>query len=165
MPGLSLVTRPGKGISHMNNHVLTPLDQSKLICPKCDGPRILRFFKRASGRIEQALGNSVLLFIAVLFGCTSGPVTKQATAPTGASQTKVEILSDPPGARIEVDNNYVGDAPLETEIANRPNINPSPIVITATPRDNGYVQTKIIQPWQDIPSRIFFDMSIKWSTQ
>ena len=109
--------------------------------------------------------NSALLFAAVLFGCTRGPVTKQATAPTGASQIKVGILSDPPGARIEVDNNYVGDAPLETEIANRPNINPSPKVITATPRDNGYVETKVIQPWQDIASRIFFDTNIKWKTQ
>ena len=48
------------------------------------------------------------------------PSRAQRTAPNVAAQVappttrQVEILSEPPGARIEVNDNYIGDAPITT---------------------------------------------------
>ena len=39
----------------------------------------------------------------------------QRTAPVAPAITRqVEILSEPPGARVEVNDNYIGDAPITT---------------------------------------------------
>lgn len=67
-------------------------------------------------------------------GCTNAPATVQA--PT---IQKVSIISDPPGARIEINNDYVGDAPLELDLPIQ--FGGRAYTITATPRETGYVQT------------------------
>ena len=60
--------------------------------------------------------NVLLLFFAVwLIGCES-----ESYRPTLGNDTSSQpknfsttVISQPPGAKIEVDNNYVGDAPVD----------------------------------------------------
>jgi len=44
------------------------------------------------------------------------PVAAQAVP---ATTRQVEIISEPPGARIEVNDNYIGDAPITNTFARR----------------------------------------------
>ena len=102
--------------------------------------------------------------LAVLIGC--------ATSPEKEHQVVTEIISDPPGARIEVNGNYIGDAPITTRIRHHPadKVVMGRVVIKALPREAGqYVQTKVFQgpqypfdPHRDVvPERIFFDMKLQ----
>ena len=43
-------------------------------------------------------------------------VPSASAVPAQSAKAKVEIISDPAGARIEVNDNYVGDAPITVEI-------------------------------------------------
>jgi hypothetical protein len=66
--------------------------------------------------------------LTVEVGCSSLQYRAQTPLPNGYHSPpqlrvsyeprtkKVEILSDPAGARIEVNDNYVGDAPITVEI-------------------------------------------------
>lgn len=76
---------------------------------------------------------------------------------------EIEILSDPPGARIEVDSDYLGEAPLtysfESPIGDR--VWPWPSEVTAIPAERGqYVQRKVFRRMQRLPSRILFVMDL-----
>lgn len=71
-------------------------------------------------------------------------------------QKDVEIITEPPGARIEVNNDYVGDSPLTVTITRDTHT-----TITAIPIHPGhYVQSKFLPLQQRTPKRIFFDMAI-----
>jgi PEGA domain len=95
--------------------------------------------------------------------------------PDQSAKAKVEILSDPAGARIEVNDNYVGDAPITVEIPQSGGYFTRNTVIRALPTEGGdYVQAKyfsgsIPDVWypetvgahrDQIPSRIFFDVRL-----
>jgi PEGA domain len=84
---------------------------------------------------------------------------------------KTQIISEPPGARIEINDNYVGDAPITVELAQRGDYFDEDTVIRAIPTEGGdYPQTKRFltsDPWyhpgsagDKIPSRIFFNMHL-----
>jgi PEGA domain len=79
---------------------------------------------------------------------------------------KVEIISEPSGARIEVNNNYVGDAPITVTLQEYGDEFTRNTVIRALPTEAGdYVQTKFFYAGtfgtnDRIPSRIFFDMHL-----
>jgi hypothetical protein len=85
---------------------------------------------------------------------------------------KVQIISDPPGARIEVNNDYVGDAPITLDILNLYGSGQfsADTVIRAIPNEAGdFVQVKHFAGHPDkygpeksdqIPSRILFDMHL-----
>jgi hypothetical protein len=76
-----------------------------------------------------------------------------------------EIISDPPGAKIEINNQYVGDTPLTIHIQ-RQYVGGfddawQSLTITANPIYQGqYVQTKLI--WRNVPTptKIYFNMSL-----
>ena len=79
----------------------------------------------------------------------------------------VQIVSEPNGAKIEVDGRYVGDAPTTVEIE----ISPHgrfwrDTIIKAYPKDTGYIQIKAFNGesrWSisdPIPARISFDTRI-----
>jgi hypothetical protein len=88
--------------------------------------------------------------------------------PTQHSTKQVQILSEPSGARIEINGDYVGDAPLMVTIPCSPDgrfmettrIRALPIL------DGQYTQAKIfsgghrILKNDTVPSRIFFDMRL-----
>ena len=103
------------------------------------------------------------------------PVTSASAVPAQSAKAKVEIISDPAGARIEVNDNYLGDAPITVEIPEKAGYFTQNTIIRALPTDGGdYVQAKyfsgsIPDAWypetvgahrDQIPSRIFFDMRL-----
>jgi hypothetical protein len=94
------------------------------------------------------------------------PVATAATPnpiPIVESQNKrVEIISVPAGARIEVNDDYVGDAPIIVEIPQQEGYFTATTTIRALPTETGYTQTKMFFPsmgglGDKVPSRILFD--------
>jgi hypothetical protein len=84
---------------------------------------------------------------------------------------KVEVISEPVGARIEVNDDYVGDAPIALKIpqdAQDPGYFTKNTVIRALPTQGGdYVQAKVfvgnisgVSYGDRIPSRIYFNMHL-----
>lgn len=80
----------------------------------------------------------------------------------------VEVISNPPGARIEVNGDYIGDAPCAAEVTTDGNGNlVQPVRFTALPVFSGqYSQGKFFQgahmsPYsQKAPQRVYFDMRL-----
>ncbi len=77
---------------------------------------------------------------------------------------KVQIVSQPAGAKIEVNGQYVGDAPLFIDIeASNDGRFWRDTIIKAYPKDTGYTQIRAFNGksrWTIsdlVPSRIFFD--------
>lgn len=67
------------------------------------------------------------------------------------------IISEPSGARIEVQGDYVGEAPIEVVLPRYS----LPLYVVATPiHDGQYQQTKVYHRGDPVPSRIFFDMRL-----
>ena len=100
------------------------------------------------------------------------PVSSKAV-PYGPKKT--QIISEPPGARIEINDNYVGDAPITVELAQRGDYFDEDTVVRAIPTEEGdYTQTKRFltnDPWyhpgfagDKIPSRILFNMHLVATT-
>jgi hypothetical protein len=86
-------------------------------------------------------------------------------------RVKVQIVSQPAGAKIEVNGQYVGDAPLTVDIeASNDGRFWRDTVIKAYPADTGYTQIKAFNGksrWaisDMVPSRIFFDTRIEPGT-
>jgi hypothetical protein len=79
-----------------------------------------------------------------------------------------EIISDPPGARIEVNNDYIGDAPITVTIKQAYGRFSNTTVIRALPPagSGNYVQEKFFSgrgggiAGEPIPSRIIFEMGL-----
>jgi hypothetical protein len=104
-------------------------------------------------------------FCGILTGCGS------------LAKFQIAIDSDPQGARIEVNNDYVGKTPTTYSIAGNPDrsfngnwVQGSMIEFVATPppgQTNLHVQKKVFAPsaffqqGDHIPERIFFDMYLK----
>jgi hypothetical protein len=90
-------------------------------------------------------------------GCASHP---HAARP----RVKVQIVSQPVGAKIEINGQYVGDAPLTVDIETSPEGRFwRDTVIRAYPTDTGYTQVQVFNGkshWaisDTVPPRIFFD--------
>jgi hypothetical protein len=100
---------------------------------------------------------------------TSAPSVYRSAVPSVSYQpAKVEIISEPAGARIEVNENYIGDAPITVEIDQNGGYFTQDTVIRALPTEAGdYVQAKRfsgnspdVGARNRIPSRIFFNMHL-----
>lgn len=117
----------------------------------------------------------ILMFSMVLFlsGCETLMGT-QAAAPSiqpepkswiHNSQVITEIISEPPGARIEINSQYVGDTPLKIHIFRAFNGLMNwwdGFTITATPIYVGQrVQRKYVSSDEPTPTRVFFDMRLQ----
>ena len=148
--------------------------------------------KRLTERAERLL--LLMLLGAVLSGCQS-PARYSTQAPRRhltpqqvaehnarlgpyeaiATDRKIEILSEPAGARIEVNDDYVGDTPTTISVPCTPDGRfTENTVIRATPtRPGDYTQTKFFSGGygygyrnlyrnlnSSIPKRIFFDMRL-----
>jgi len=74
----------------------------------------------------------------------------------------VEILSDPIGARIVINGDYVGEAPCTVEVICNGHGNlMEKFQVTASPRYPGHsVQTNWFRYYDKAPARIFFDMRL-----
>jgi hypothetical protein len=76
----------------------------------------------------------------------------------------VEVISDPPGAAIEVNGDYRGRAPCDVKIkgtGNRKIPLLQTTVVKAIPsRPGDFVQTKYFYDRDDVPRRLFFKMDL-----
>ncbi len=75
-------------------------------------------------------------------------------------QYKVEIISNPPGAKIEINNDYVGDAPITRTVNGNWGMLADTIIRAIPTQPGQFVQTKYLPGTQPFPSRIYFDMSL-----
>jgi PEGA domain len=99
----------------------------------------------------------------ILAGCESSP-PKVATQPPPAATAApkmIQIISDPPGARIEINDDYVGDAPISITVPTLNGNFAKGTTIRAIPSLQGnYLQAKFFDPGMAVPSRILFDMGL-----
>jgi hypothetical protein len=131
--------------------------------------------KRRGGMVKTIL--ICFLFLSVT-GCATAPY--QAPSPNvgqciwdGSLQYtcnnyEVEIISGPPGAKIEINNEYVGETPV-TKVWNGRYSEYDSYTVTAYPKQAGqYVQTKSIRFESSgelycqvtLPKKIYFDMNL-----
>jgi hypothetical protein len=103
----------------------------------------------------------VIAFIAFgLVACESSPPTVSTQPPQRATKT-IQIISDPLGARIEVNDDYVGDTPISIRVATEGGNFTKGTSIRATPTVQGqYVQSKYFDRTSGVPSRILFSMGL-----
>jgi hypothetical protein len=134
--------------------------------------------------MKNHLGSSLLCAAALNFavGCSNPysahPLSANqlvSSKPMPYEPKSTQIISEPPGARIEINGAYVGDAPITVELAQRGDYFDEDTVIRAIPAERGdYTQIKRFltsDPWyhpgsagDKIPSRIFFNMHLVPST-
>ncbi|MBI1178062.1 PEGA domain-containing protein [bacterium] len=116
-----------------------------------------------------SLAGAVALLLTV--GCASAPKGAEK-GPDGTIAYTIEIEASEPGARIEVDGDYVGKAPTSVKVfgdrdGTFHNFGNQEYVIKAYPVKPGQqVQTKVFHTgrWFDtedkIPKRLFFDFNL-----
>jgi len=117
---------------------------------------------------------AVLAFPAFIAGCASGPPGAEH-GPQGTVAYLVQVESSEPGARLEVNNDYVGTTPMTLKIwgdkdGTFHNFGSQEYIIRAFPANtNLFVQTKAFRTggWfsqeDKIPSRLYFDLNQKSS--
>jgi hypothetical protein len=100
------------------------------------------------------------IFAAICLFCSGCASSSKSPRP----KRSVQIVSQPSGARIEINSRYVGDAPTTVEIESSPNGRFwKDTIIKAYPKDTGYIQIKAFNGesrWaisDAIPGRIAFD--------
>ncbi|MBV8223631.1 MAG: PEGA domain-containing protein [Verrucomicrobia bacterium] len=112
--------------------------------------RVLRFLRN----VLPSLTASILLAV---IGCASH-------TPVDRTRKEVRIISVPPGARIQVNGRYVGDAPVTVSIEmSQTGRFWRDTIIQADPQGNGYTQIRAFNGasrWSisdAVPSEIDFD--------
>src|SRR5258705_10380171 len=88
------------------------------------------------------------------------PIAITNATPAGCGK-EIQVLSDPTGARIEVNNEDEGVAPLNVKVPEVNGIFSGTTVIRALPTvDGDETQWKIFEDGQAVPSRILFQMNL-----
>jgi len=100
------------------------------------------------------------------------PAAAERPRPPAAATRAIQIISEPPGARIEMNGDYIGDTPCSVEVPSFADGRfRERTVIRAIPTRGGdYTQTKFFHGYaafnnpylvsDRIPQRIFFNMSL-----
>lgn len=112
----------------------------------------------------------IMLFIlaVLLSGCVTTPkaIPVNTYKDSGwGSRTyysyEFDIISDPPGAKIEWGNDYIGDTPLK-RVYNGNFGSLAMIIVKASPtQPNQYSQVKILYGSDVLPRTIYFNMHLK----
>ena len=92
---------------------------------------------------------SALLLIVGLTGCETPPL-------------RTRIISEPPGARIEVNGNYVGPAPVEVTLpqsGDRHRLKGRAIILALPTAPGQRLQETVLTHKQVVPEQVLFDMS------
>jgi hypothetical protein len=102
------------------------------------------------------------LFLVLLTSCESD--YKPYTSPPDVVGNTT-VISDPPGARIELDNEYLGTTPLQIEwdvyhISGKRRLSHSHVLCALPTQAGHYVQTKRFDYADIAPKTIFFDMRL-----
>ena len=127
----------------------------------------------------RTTSRAVLILGAVwLAGCgtvqepLSQPVPDYLQPPDSPSFRKIEIVSEPPGARIEVNDDFIGATPCEAQVKcdDRGRFYDL-TTIRALPVQDGFTQAKMFigsggrkgaySVGDTVPNRIFFDMRLR----
>ena len=110
-----------------------------------------------------------LFLISIVGGCETYDISYDSYTPESYTRTyTTKVISDPPGARIELDVDYIGDAPLEIQwegwsvngLFHRDH------TVKALPIYEGqYVQSKffrggLFEPRNPVPKTILFVMNL-----
>ena len=100
------------------------------------------------------------LFAFGLVACESStPIA--STQPQPPATKTIQIISDSPGVRIEVNDDYVGDAPISITVPTDRAKFTKVTIIRATPTLEGeYMQSKYFDATSEVPSRILFRMGL-----
>jgi hypothetical protein len=110
------------------------------------------------------------LAVGSLVGCATGAGASAEKGPHGTVAYNVSVEASDSGVRIEVNDDYVGDAPITIKIFGDKDgtfhdFGRREFVVRAIPSGSGqFPQTKVFQTGQwfsqedMIPKRIFFDM-------
>ena len=123
------------------------------------------------------LPGAALPFLAALIltggGCASGSGNRPERGPDGTIAYPIRIEASEAGARVEVNDEYVGKTPIEIRVWGDPdgtfhNFGSSDYVIRVFPvRDGQTVQTKVFRTggWfsqeDRVPGRLYFDLDQK----
>ena len=93
-----------------------------------------------------------------LLACESStPIVSTQSRPTGTKT--IQVIADSPGVRIEVNDDYVGDAPISITVPTDHAKFTKVTIIRATPTFPGeFLQSKHFDALSDVPSRILFRM-------
>jgi hypothetical protein len=122
-------------------------------------------------KVSVARNIGVLATLILVVGCSSIPEGVEK-GPDGTIAYTIEIETSEPGARIEVNGDYVGNAPTSVKVFGDKdgtfhNFGSDEYVIQAFPVKPGQkVQTKVFYTgkWfgneDQIPKRLFFDFNI-----
>jgi hypothetical protein len=114
---------------------------------------------------------SIVLILAVgLIGCASNEQSKRPRGPNGTYAYEIKVETSDPGSKIEVNNDYLGEAPLTITVFGDQDgtfHGGMDYEIRALPTKGGqHVQVKRFSGggWfgreDRIPSRIFFDLNL-----
>ena len=94
-------------------------------------------------------------------GCASHPKTAR-------QRKQIEITSNPPGAKIEINGRYVGDAPVTVDVDTTPTGRFwRDTIVKAYPTDKGYTQIRAYNGaarWNisdSVPPKIAFDTRVE----
>ena len=95
-----------------------------------------------------------------LVACESSK-TIVSTQPRPTATKTIQIIADSPGVRIEVNGDYVGDAPISITVPTDHAKFTKVTIIRATPTLQGeYMQSKYFDATSEVPSRILFSMGL-----
>ena len=112
----------------------------------------------------------LLVFTVVFQGCAS--MYQDQKPKTITKEFQIEVISEPSGAKIEVNNNYVGTTPCTITIARRfewqswendyrIDYNSNHEIVANPVFAGGYVQNKRISYWDnEVPKKIYFNMRL-----
>jgi len=125
-------------------------------CPRTSISRAKSSFpclRRNSVARWQSLGS---------FGSRSSEHRRQSQAAPSPTTKALQILSHPPGAKIEINESYVGETPITVQIslwqaggfAKATTIRAIPVI------GGQYVQSKFFPAKAEVPDRIFFEMNL-----
>jgi len=125
--------------------------------------------------MKKVLTVLIALMLILLYGCltteySSSTTTPKTTTPPISSFT-VEIVSEPSGAVIEVNDNYVGETPVTIELegwASTRTFARSHTIVAHPLYEGGYTQVKIFIGWHKpdhtygdpIPEKMYFNMNL-----
>jgi hypothetical protein len=120
--------------------------------------------------IQYAAIAALAMGAGLVGGCATGSSRKAERGPDGTIAYKVQVESSTPGARVEVNEDYIGRTPLTLTIFGDKdgtfhNFGSKDYIIRAFPvATNQFLQTKVFRTggWfseeDRVPSRIYFDM-------
>lgn len=130
-------------------------------------------------KTDRFSGITVLMMILFVGGCHTSEKTQNTSSsqqPSRTAKFSVDIVSDPSGAIIEINDDYIGKTPLTVElegwVATRTFARNHKIVAHPL-RAGGYTQVKIFSGWSEasrtygdtVPKKIYFNMSLEPSPQ